>query len=359
MLCSSSFLHLTRRSASSFLPACSRLLPNPLLGASSHSKRSVAIPAEHPPNAVDEKHLMKDMLYRIRKLNYAPEGMKSMMVNFRVDGILLGKIFADVANILCETDVDTPYPIFVMKDGDLTFSDAVGTSVEARTEAVGLVMAQLHDDGIVSGWRDELFPVSHSFYKKPKFLIERACCSLLGVLEYGVHINGLVREHPDAEPKMWIGRRSKTKTKFGGMLDHIVAGGQPAGVSLIENVLKECEEEAGIPPEMALQCAKPSGAISYERWDGRRNKVNRAVIFTYDLYLPPDFVPRPVDGEVEEFFQWTINEVKEAMTVDYPDPMKPNCYSVIIDYLLRNGHVSPETPGYLDVLGELRNGDCR
>eukprot|EP00984_Skeletonema_dohrnii_P003890 scaffold1339_cov129-Skeletonema_dohrnii-CCMP3373.AAC.1 len=30
---------------------------------------------------------------------------------------------------------------------------------------------------------------------------------------------------------MWMARRSKTKSKFPSMLDHIVAGGQPAGLS--------------------------------------------------------------------------------------------------------------------------------
>jgi hypothetical protein len=38
-----------------------------------------------------------------------------------------------------------------------------------------------------------------------------------------------------------------------------------------------------------------------------------------------------------------------------PIPSSPNCYPVIIDYLLRKGHVSPDVPGYLDVLRELRS----
>jgi hypothetical protein len=33
--------------------------------------------------------------------------------------------------------------------------------------------------------------------------------------------------------------------------------------------------------------------------------------------------------------------------------------SVIIDYLVRHGHLSPDTPGYLDVVRELRSGACR
>jgi hypothetical protein len=65
-----------------------------------------------------------------------------------------------------------------------------------------------------------------------------------------------------------------------------------------------------------------------------------------------------VDGEVEEFFQWGVNDQLAAMAKEFQDPMKPNCYLCVIDYLLRNGHISPEVPGYLELLGELRSGDC-
>lgn len=38
---------------------------------------------------------------------------------------------------------------------------------------------------------------------------------------------------------------------------------------------------------------------------------------------------------------------------------KPNCNLVIIDFLVRHGHLSPELAGYLDLVRELRAGDCR
>jgi isopentenyldiphosphate isomerase len=223
-------------------------------------------------------------------------------------------------------------------------------------------MEQLRDDGVISGWRGEEYPVSASFYEDPVFVMERAAVPLLGAIEYGVHVNGLVKS-TDKDVKMWIARRSQSKSKYPGMLDHIVAGGQPAGLSLMENVVKECMEEAGIPEDLIRAGIRPAGASSYETYSsGKRTLpagISRAVLFNYDLYLPPDFVPKPLDGEVEEFFLWSIDEILQSMSKDYPDPIKPNCYSVIIDYLLREGHLSPEVPGYLDVLRELRNGNCR
>lgn len=183
--------------------------------------------------------------------------------------------------------------------------------------------------------------------------------TILGFMLQGVHINGLVKSNDGSPPRMWIARRSQTKSKYPGMLDHIVAGGQPAGLSLIENVVKECMEEAGIPEDLTLAGVRPAGAISYETYSARHKAISRVVLFNYDLYLPPDFTPKPVDGEVDEFFLWTVDEILESMAPSYPDPIKPNCYSVIIDYLLRSGDISPEIPGYLDVVKELRSGDCR
>ena len=123
----------------------------------------------------------------------------------------------------------------------------------------------------------------------------------------------------------------------------------------------ECQEEAGIPDDLTLKGIQAAGAVSYE---GIRNVgpdldvISRVVLFCYDLQLPPDFVPKVVDGEVEEFFQWSVQEQFASMARDFDDPMKPNCYLNVIDYLLRKGEISPETPGYLELLKELRSGDC-
>lgn len=253
----------------------------------------------------------------------------------------------------------------IKQDGDnaeesyLTLSSDAGTSSEERTEAVGAVMNQLRDEGFVKGWRDELFPVAETFDSPAVFLMERAAVTVLGVLEYGVHINGIVQESRRDEPKMWIARRSATKSKFPGMLDHVVAGGQPAGISLIDNVVKECEEEAGIDESIVRAGIQSTGAISYENWDPTSDKLTRAVQFTFDLYLPPGFEPKPVDGEVQGFMLWSMDQIKESMASDYPDPIKPNCYAVIIDFLFRTGQISPDSKGYLDVLRELRSGDCQ
>lgn len=59
----------------------------------------------------------------------------------------------------------------------------------------------------------------------------------------------------------------------------------------MENVVKECEEEASIPPELAVH-AKPVGAVSYTSLQPAGLK--RDVLFCFDLELPVDFVPQPL-----------------------------------------------------------------
>jgi isopentenyldiphosphate isomerase len=308
-----------------------------------------------------EAQTVQDMLFRVREINRMPDDIRGSLLNFEVDGVFLGKIRPAVADLLCSVDVESP--VFELQEGAsakyLTLSSSAGDSFEERTSAVARVTERLRDQGVVHGWRDELYPITGSFYDAPSFLMERAAVPLLGAIEYGVHINGVVRDDETGETKMWMARRSATKSKYPGMVDHIAAGGQPAGMSLMDNVVKECMEEAGIPEALTRAGIQAVGAISYETFQSSKDTVTRAVMFNFDLHLPQDFQPAPVDGEVQEFFLWSIDEVLQSIAKDNKDPIKPNCYAAIIDYLLRNGHVSPDTPGYLDVLRELRSGDCR
>lgn len=140
-----------------------------------------------------------------------------------------------------------------------------------------------------------------------------------------------------------MARRSKTKSKYPGFMDHIVAGGQPAGLSLMDNVMKECMEEAGIPPEITKRGIQPAGAVSYENYEGPlihqgEGVMSRVVLFCFDVVLPSDFVPVANDGEVESFCTWSLEDVGRAMDPEYDDPIKPNCYPgewlVVIDVYL-------------------------
>lgn len=219
---------------------------------------------------------------------------------------------------------------------------------ETRTAAVDAALRELNREGCFLAWRDELIPVGTGFAVPPAFAIERGAAARFGVRGYGVHLNGYLRDGKDL--RMWVARRSRQKAMAPGKLDQIVAGGQPFGLGLRENLVKECGEEAAIPPELVAHAAG-AGAISYctERAEGLRRDVE----FIYDLELPADFTPVPVDGEVEAFELWPVERVAE--TVRDSDAFKFNCSLVVIDFLIRHGLIEPDHPEYQDLVHGLRH----
>jgi 8-oxo-dGTP pyrophosphatase MutT (NUDIX family) len=257
-----------------------------------------------------------------------------------VDGQAVGWVAGDLAARLRDHD-----EVFIVGDGAVELSPRLRGYAE-RTAAVDGVLRALRSDGWFRGWRNEAYPVGASFGRR-LFEMERAAIPAFGVRAYGIHVNGFVGDGVDL--RLWVGRRSRHKPTYPGQLDHLVAGGQPAGLSLEENLLKECAEEASLTPDIVRR-ARPVGIISYllENEEGLRNDV----LFNYDLELGPDVVPVNADGEIEEFYLWPIERVIEELsgTADF----KFNVAFVIIDFLIRRGFVGPEDPDYLDLVHRLR-----
>lgn len=201
-------------------------------------------------------------------------------------------------------------------------------SQDKRTAAVARVLRGLQEEGEIEGWRGELYPASLSFHDEPAFLIERAAAPHFGVKAYGglwrgerrgerwggrrtsggaggwrgrrqppppnlplsaprkcprppstrllpapapgVHINGYV-VLPDGSMELWVARRSRSKPTWPGRLDHIAAGGQPAGLG--------CQAGWGggaagagerIPP---CRCRAATARRTSASWPPRRNNA--------------------------------------------------------------------------------------
>ncbi len=231
--------------------------------------------------------------------------------------------------------------------------DAEDSDPRTRSAAVDSVLRELHAEGEIENWHQEVFPVSRRWDDPPALLMERAALPFFGVPGYGVHMNGYVRN--GGQIKLWVARRARNKPTFPGKLDHLVAGGQPYGISLEENLIKECFEEASIPRSRASQ-ARPAGCVSYAVDLGRGLRPD--TIFVFDLELPPAFRPFNTDGEVESFHLLTLDEVSRRIreTTDF----KFNCALVIIDFLIRIGFIPKDHPEYAEIvtmLGATRPGD--
>lgn len=252
----------------------------------------------------------------------------------------VGFVRADMARAL------EPYVnVFDVSDAAVTLDPRLG-DFDARTRAVGDVLNQLRNKGLLKAWRDEPFPVVAAFDAPPLLAMERAAVPLFGVRAYGVHMNGYVWQ--DDKLYMWIGHRALDKPTYPGLLDNTVAGGLPYGMSARECLVKECEEEAAIPASWA-RLATAVGAITYcaETAEGLRPDVQ----FCYDLELPEEFTPVCRDGEISRFELLPIEEV--AALVRETERFKFNCNLVIIDFLVRQGLIQPEEPDYVAIVQGL------
>lgn len=216
-----------------------------------------------------------------------------------------------------------------------------------RTAVLTEVVQRLAEERFVSHLHGEPYPVTANRREQARCLIDRAAAPFFGMRAFGQHLNGFVRTPRGIE--MWIGRRSADRRLYPGCLDHLVAGGLPHGLTLSENLRKECAEEAGMSAELADR-AVAVGAVTYCRDSERGLKPD--VMYCYDLELPEEFEPRCTDGEVETFYRMPAEEVREL--VRDTGEFKLNCNLVIIDFLIRHGLIPQNDPDYLAILRGLR-----
>jgi hypothetical protein len=230
--------------------------------------------------------------------------------------------------------------------GESGIEFAFAGNASERSTVIASAVDALHAAGEIRDLLDEKLPVDMGWGTELLFEIERTAVPWFGVGAYGVHLNAFVRRGEDLH--MWIAVRARGRHTFPGKLDNLVAGGQPAGVNLRDNLHKECFEEADIPLEIAER-AVPSGMIGYCAESERGLKPD--TIFCYDLELPEGFEPSNRDGEVDEFHCLPIEEVAER--VRESRDFKFNCNLVIIDFLLRHGYIGPRDEGYQEISAGL------
>lgn len=218
-----------------------------------------------------------------------------------------------------------------------------------RSAVLADVVERLVETGVLPRLRGELYAVKTAWAAPELLRIDRGAISVFGLNAYGVHMNGFVRK-TDGSLHLWIGRRAPDKAVAPDKLDNIVAGGQPAGLSLFDNLLKEAAEEADIPAALAGR-AVPVGAITYCCAGERGLKPD--TLFCYDLELPEDFVPVNTDGELTGFTLWPAEDV--LASVRDTDDFKFNVNLVILDFAIRHGLLTPDDePDYEALVLGLR-----
>lgn len=235
------------------------------------------------------------------------------------------------------------------------------TPEDATPEQRSQLMAQTLKEAVrrdnfevLRGWRNEMYPV---YGPGGIFLLEMERCAspLFGIISYGVHCTGYVQDEEHGI-RIWVPRRSRTKQTYPSMLDNTVAGGMSTGEQPYECVVREAMEEASIPEEVVKASATPVGCVTYfyvrdPRAGGEVGLLQPEIEYVYDMKLDASIIPKPCDSEVEEFYLWTVDQVKQALA---NGEFKPNCATVLIDFFIRHGILTPENePDYLEILARV------
>ena len=259
---------------------------------------------------------------------------------FTIAGTAVGRVRRDIAARLAE------FPdLFAVSVHEVALHPGFG-DFATRSAALDEAVDRMVKIGLAPKRRNEAYPVAARFTDAPLARLDRGAVATLGVRAYGVHVNGYVRA-PDGLA-LWIGLRARDKLVAPGKLDNLVAGGQPIGLSLTQNLIKECAEEADLPEALARQ-ARAVGAITYAM--AVPEGLRADTLFVYDLALDPAFAPRNTDGEIESFALMPVDAVAERLRAT--DDFKFNVNLVIIDFLIRHGMIAPDHPEYLDLVAGL------
>ncbi|KAL3496201.1 NUDIX hydrolase domain-like protein [Aspergillus germanicus] len=260
-------------------------------------------------------------------------------------------------------------------DGNLTGSEKVQQRtalMDSTLKAMSTTPTRPEFLSLARKWRNETFPIYTTTSTKPKTLlleIERSASALFGILTSGVQLTAYTTDPVTNELKIWVARRSRKKQTYAGMLDSAAAGGLETGMCPLEGVVREAVEEASLGEGVVRNGVKCVGALSYyhvmppspslssETADANGKGEEEVgflqpeIEYIYELHLDSDTRPEPGDSEVEEFYLWSVEEVKAALL---RGEFKLNSAIVVIDFFVRHGVITAENErDYVEIVCRL------
>lgn len=265
--------------------------------------------------------------------SFDPKGLARLLL----DGHILGWVGPSVAAQLKR------WPeVFACRPDAIVLAPA---APQALSDALGAIARTLADEGLIGGWRNERYTIFSPASGTPVFALERAAMRAFGLGARAAHLNGYVRVRGDW--RMWIARRSHIKPINPSMLDNLVGGGIAEGMDARDTLLKECAEEAGIPPPLAAAAAAV-GTFRVRRLEPEG--VHDETLDCFDLELPEDFRPFNQDGEVAEFMLVTSGELVTRLAAG---EFTVDAGVVAMDFLARRGCLRSD-PGFERRIEALR-----
>ena len=199
-------------------------------------------------------------------------------------------------------------------------------------------------------WSNELCPV---YAADGEHVLEMDGCGvdLFGIINFAVHM--LVYVQTKHGRRYWVPRRAKTKLSYPCMLDNTVGGSLSSGERPIDCIVRESAEEASLPEEYVRANVKSCGTLAYQtsRTDDGRPGCQHQVQYLYEIELSEEIVPKPFDGEVEDFTLMALEEVQTALACG---EFKLNCAMTWLAFLIRRGVVNAENePNLVEICARL------
>lgn len=229
---------------------------------------------------------------------------------------------------------------------------------QKRTEAFEYVADYLILTGVIPRRHTDLYPIypfmdaeDRANDKTVLAHINRNTAPCLGIDSVGVHLNCYVKEN-NRIGGVWLAKRASTKSHHFGYWDCTVAGGHPINLSLVDNIVKESQEEAGVPAEWILHESSMDDdsdtlfsdnthdplMITTAKSDGTCMK--QSLYYSCDLQVPHNWTPTPVDGEVSEFRLYSITELENELR--YGNIIRPSIRAVLLDFMIRHEQLRGE-----------------
>lgn len=232
-----------------------------------------------------------------------------------VDGVEVGCVAEGwLARVL-----EAPTP-FALREGVVALVGGAPT-LAGRSAAIAAWADGVRARHGVFGWRDERVVIRDEDeddgpdvgrIRRPLVTVERALLRPLGLLLRSVQ--ACVYTIDGEGPLVWVARRGPHKPVEPNRLDALVAGGIAGFDDPLTTLVRECAEEAGLPERIA-RIARPAGtlALTYAAIDDGLAVTHRERVLLHALELPPDLVPRAVDGEHAEILAMRPSQALESI----------------------------------------------
>ncbi len=246
---------------------------------------------------------------------------RTKRVPFRIGGVAVGSLaHAHLDALPAARDV-----LRVADDSvELTAAPA------ERDAALAELNTALRAQGLVRGWRDELYAIVDPLRGTLLARTERAASRFWGTLTFGAHANGWVAGADGRPAWLWVATRSAAKATDPGLHDNLVGGGVPFGQTPAETLLREAWEEAGLVPAQVQQ-ARPGRIVRL--WRDIPEGLQHEWLHVFDLELPAGVTPINQDGEVAAFDRLPV---ADALALAAGSTMTVDAALVTLDFALRH-----------------------